>query len=77
VPYEIKYYQRGSDLLAPKELLNVHFLGRAPVITDGDVTLAESGAIIRAYIRSPLSTWLIHQPRVHHQHVREGARCPA
>lgn len=75
VPYEIKYYRRGSDHLAPKELLNVHPLGKAPVITDGDVTLAESGAIIRAYLCSPLSTWLIHQPRVHYQQVREWARC--
>jgi glutathione S-transferase len=50
VPYEIKFYQRGSNRLAPKELLDVHPLGKAPVITDGDVTLAESGAIIRAYL---------------------------
>jgi glutathione S-transferase len=49
VPYEIKLYQRGSDLRAPKELLDVHPLGKAPIITDGDITLAESGAIIRAY----------------------------
>jgi glutathione S-transferase len=48
VPYEIKFYQRESNQLAPKELLNVHSLGKAPVITDGDITLAESGAIIRA-----------------------------
>jgi hypothetical protein len=48
VPYEIKFYQRDSNQLAPKELLNVNPLGKAPVITDGDVTLAESGAIIRA-----------------------------
>jgi glutathione S-transferase len=48
VPYEIKFYQRDSNLLAPKELLDVNPLGKAPVITDGDVNLAESGAIIRA-----------------------------
>ncbi len=51
VPYEIKFYQRNSKtLLAPKELLNINPLGKAPVITDGDVTLAESGAIIRAHL---------------------------
>jgi glutathione S-transferase len=49
VPYGIKFYDRDSNLRAPKELLDVHPLGKAPVITDGDVTLAESGAIIRAY----------------------------
>ncbi|KAI0254585.1 thioredoxin-like protein [Lactifluus subvellereus] len=50
VPYEIKFYQRGPDLRAPKELLDVHPLGRVPIITDGDVTLAESGAIIQYLI---------------------------
>ena len=50
VPYEIKYYQRDANQLAPKELLDVNPLGKAPVITDGDVTLAESGVIIRAYL---------------------------
>lgn len=48
MPYEIKFYQRQSNQLAPKELLDVNPLGKAPVITDGDVTLSESGAIIRA-----------------------------
>ncbi|TDL24564.1 thioredoxin-like protein [Rickenella mellea] len=50
IPYEIKKYQRGSDMLAPKELKEVHPLGKSPVITDGDVTLAESGAIIEYII---------------------------
>ena len=47
VPYEIKPYQRNSEtMLAPRELRAVHPLGKSPVITDGDITLAESGAII-------------------------------
>jgi len=47
VPYEIKKYQRDPDtMLAPPELLKVHPLGKSPVVTDGDLTLAESGAII-------------------------------
>jgi glutathione S-transferase len=33
-------------MLAPPALRAVHPLGKSPVITDGDVTLAESGAII-------------------------------
>ncbi|KAJ3012771.1 hypothetical protein HKX48_006099, partial [Thoreauomyces humboldtii] len=44
--YEIKKYQRGSDQRAPKELEEVHSLGKSPVITDGTKTIAESGAII-------------------------------
>jgi glutathione S-transferase len=32
-------------MLSPPSLKAVHPLGAAPVITDGDITLAESGAI--------------------------------
>ncbi len=47
VPYEIKRYQRDpKTMLAPPELRSVHPLGKSPVITDGEFTLAESGAII-------------------------------
>ena len=47
VPYEIKKYQRNpKTMLAPPELLQVHPLGKSPVITDDANTLAESGAII-------------------------------
>jgi glutathione S-transferase len=47
LPYEIKKYQRNAQtMLAPPELLKVHPLGKSPVITDGDTTVAESGAII-------------------------------
>ena len=46
-PYEIVHYQRMSPIpLAPPELKAVHPLGKSPVITDGDITIAESGAII-------------------------------
>lgn len=46
-PYEIRKYQRMSPIpLAPPELKAVHPLGKSPVITDGDVTVAESGAIV-------------------------------
>jgi glutathione S-transferase len=45
--YEIRRYGRDKQTgLAPPELLDVHPLGKAPVITDGDKTIAESGAII-------------------------------
>lgn len=46
VAYNIKLYKRGRDMLAPSDLKAIHPLGKAPVITDGDLTLAESGAII-------------------------------
>jgi len=45
--YEIKRYQRDKQtMLAPPELRAVHPLGKSPVITDGALVLAESGAII-------------------------------
>lgn len=47
VPYEIKHYRRDpKTMLAPPELRAVHALGKSPVITDGELTLAESGAIV-------------------------------
>ncbi|HXF77744.1 MAG TPA: glutathione S-transferase [Usitatibacter sp.] len=47
VAYEIRHYKRDPKTsLAPPELLKIHPLGKAPIITDGDRTLAESGAII-------------------------------
>jgi glutathione S-transferase len=45
--YEIRRYQRDpKTMLAPPSLRAVHPLGKSPVITDGALTLAESGAII-------------------------------
>ncbi|QYF95535.1 glutathione S-transferase [Massilia sp. PAMC28688] len=49
--YEIKKYQRDAKtMLAPPELRAVHPLGKSPVITDGEHTVAESGAIIEYLI---------------------------
>ena len=47
MPYEIKRYQRDAKtMLAPPELRAIHPLGKSPVLTDGNLTLAESGAIV-------------------------------
>lgn len=51
IDYQIKRYGRDKETgLAPPELLEVHALGKAPVITDGGKTIAESGAIIEYLI---------------------------
>ncbi|MEH2590311.1 glutathione S-transferase family protein [Bradyrhizobium sp. AZCC 1721] len=51
-PYELKGYQRNAETrLAPPELKEVHPLGKSPVITDGEMTIAESGAIVDYIIR--------------------------
>ena len=58
VPYEVKRYERDAKtMLAPPELLAVHPLGKSPIltddgITDGDKTLAETGAIVEYVIET-------------------------
>jgi glutathione S-transferase len=51
-PYEIATYARNAQTrLAPPELKAIHPLGKSPVITDGDRTVHETGAIIDYIIR--------------------------
>ncbi|MCY7386623.1 MAG: glutathione S-transferase [Burkholderiales bacterium] len=45
--YEIKRYERDKTTMrAPASLREVHPLGKSPVLTEGGLTVAESGAII-------------------------------
>ena len=47
IPYEVKRYERDAKtMLAPPSLIAIHPLGKSPIIVDGEVTVAESGAII-------------------------------
>jgi glutathione S-transferase len=47
LPYEIQHHQRDPvTSLAPPALRQVHPLGKSPVLTDGALTVAESGAIL-------------------------------
>ena len=47
VPYKIQHHQRDAKtMLAPKDLLAVHPLGKSPVVVDGGTTVAETGAIV-------------------------------
>lgn len=49
--YEITRYERDPRTSrAPPELALVHPLGRAPVVTDGELVLAESGAIVEYFV---------------------------
>jgi glutathione S-transferase len=51
-PCEIVRYQRNAETrLAPPELKAVHPLGKSPVITDGDIRIAESAAVVDYIIR--------------------------
>lgn len=49
--YEVVHYQRDAKTSgAPESLKKIHPLGKSPIITDGDLTIAESGAIIEYLI---------------------------
>ena len=83
LPYEVKRYERGPDMRAPKALRDVHPLGKSPVLTDDSRTVAETGAIVE-YILSvhgdgrlmpPDGTDAYWQAR-HFLHYAEGSAMP-
>ncbi|TFK41552.1 thioredoxin-like protein [Crucibulum laeve] len=81
LPYEIKKYERTAQGRAPPELLKINPLGKAPVITDGDVTVAESGAIVE-YIISKYGNGKAIVPEagyldnLYYTHYAEGSLMP-
>ncbi len=67
LPYEVKRYERDrKTMLAPPELRAVHPLGKSPVITEGEATVAESGAIFEYLLDE-------HDPE---HRLRPAARTP-
>ncbi len=51
--YKLKRYARDAKTkFAPPELVQVHPLGKSPVITEGGVTVAESGAIVEYLVEA-------------------------
>lgn len=84
VDYELRSYQRDPDtMLAPASLKQVHPLGKSPVITDGEHTVVESGAIIEYLVTRHGGQWLV--PAVdtpqwiryqHWMHYAEGSAMP-
>lgn len=80
-PYEIVHYKRDlMTRLAPPELKKVHPLGKSPVITDVDIVVAESGAIIeyltkkhgngKLWPAESAPNWVEH---THWMHFAEGS----
>jgi glutathione S-transferase len=84
LPYEIKPYQRDSKtMLAPPELRAVHPLGKSPVITDGDITVAETGAVVEYLLETYGEGRLIPAPGTPEKraytywlHYAEGSAMP-
>lgn len=69
-PYRIESYRRDAKTnLAPPELRSVHPLGKSPVIQDGDLLLAESGAIVEYLVERHGNGRLV-PPRGTPEHVR-------
>jgi glutathione S-transferase len=51
IPYALKCYTRDAvTMLAPPDYKALHPIGTAPVITDGELVLAESGAVVEYII---------------------------
>ena len=46
IDYDMQYYKRLPNMSAPPELKKVHPLGKAPVITDEGLVVAESAVIL-------------------------------
>jgi glutathione S-transferase len=49
--YDLVLYERGADKLAPPAYKALHPAGTAPVIADGELVLAETGAIVEYLCR--------------------------
>src|SRR5215475_10689180 len=53
IAYQLKRYERRADnRLAPPDYKSLHPLGAAPVITDGELVLAESAAVVEYLIHT-------------------------
>ena len=82
--YRIEAYQRDAQtMLAPASLRAVHPLGKSPVVTDDDLTLAESGAIVETLIerhgRGRLAPAIDSPERLRYRywlHYAEGSAMP-
>jgi len=83
VPYEIVRYERQPDMRAPRELRAIHPLGKSPVITDDNNTIAESGAIVEYLVQTHGGGRLIPPPGTPERlrytywlHYAEGSAMP-
>ena len=61
-PYHFIRYDREATGAAPPEYKALHPLGTAPIITDGVITLAETGAIVEYICRKYADARLILGP---------------
>ncbi|MFK8052331.1 MAG: glutathione S-transferase family protein [Woeseiaceae bacterium] len=82
--YEVKRYPRDPvTSLAPKALKDIHPLGKSPVITDGDIVVAESGAIVEYLMEKfgagklqPEDNDAARRAHTYYMHYAEGTVMP-
>jgi len=71
VPYELETYARDpKTLLAPPELKKLHPLGKSPILTDDEITVAESGAILEYILDRYDAGELRPEDATHRRHYR-------
>jgi len=83
LPYDVKRYERDKETsLAPPELQALHPLGKSPLITDGKVTVAETGAIVEYLVEQagdalrPTAGTPEHRRYTYWLHFAEGSAMP-
>lgn len=84
VEYEVVRYERDPETMAaPPELRDVHPLGKAPVVVEGEECLAESGAIIEILLERHGPKGLMpkrgtpeHRAYLYWLHYAEGSLMP-
>jgi glutathione S-transferase len=78
--YKLEVFQREPNGAAPRPMKELHALGKAPIIRDGDTLLAESGAIVDYLVHRHAGGRLAVQPEapeyaryVYWLHFAEGS----
>lgn len=70
LPYQLEWFERGEDGMAPQSYRDLHPVGTAPIIKDGDTVLCESAAIVeyisQRYGKGQLSVDVDHADYPHY-----------
>ena len=61
--YKLEAFQREPNGAAPRTMKEIHAIGKAPIIRDGDTVLAESGAIVEYIVQRHAGGRLAVQPQ--------------
>ena len=84
IPYEMIRYERDATGMAPPEYRALHAFGTSPVISDGELVLPESGAIVEYICRKHGGGRLMPGPDdagyadyLHWFHFSNGSMIPA